>query len=128
MITMILVLFVMGIIVGLMSAMFGIGGGVVMVPFIVLVMDGSQHLAEGTSLAVMVPTAVAGVLAHRKRGFVRFDSAAWIGAPGVLGAVVGALLAHRLDADTLQIYFGAFTVLVGLKVLRDGATRRWGRR
>lgn len=113
-----------GILVGIMSAMFGVGGGVVMVPFIVFALGESQHLAEGTSLLVMVPTALAGVVAHRRRGFVAFRTAAWVGGPGVVGAVGGAWAAHQIDASTLQVYFGIFTALVGIRVLRDGIRGR----
>lgn len=116
-----------GVLVGLTSAMFGVGGGVVMVPFIVFALGESQHLAEGTSLLVMVPTAVVGVIAHRRRGFVAFRTAAWIGGPGMAGALGGAWAAHQIGASTLQVYFGVFTALVGIRVLRDGIRDRSAR-
>ena len=53
---------IFGIVVGLLSALFGIGGGVAMVPFMVLLLHRSPHLAEGTSLLVIIPTAIAGVM------------------------------------------------------------------
>lgn len=109
-----------GVAVGLMSAMFGVGGGVIMVPFIVLVLDESQHVAEGTSLLVIVPTAVAGVIAHRKRGYVDLGTAAKLAATGIFGAVVGARLALALPPEGLETTFGLFTIVVGAKLLRDG--------
>ena len=109
-----------GIAVGLMSAMFGVGGGVIMVPFIVLVLSRSQHVAEGTSLLVIVPTAVAGVIAHRKRGFVDLGTAAKLAAVGIFGAFVGAQLALALPAERLETAFGVFTIVVGTKLLSDG--------
>ena len=109
-----------GVAVGLMSAMFGVGGGVIMVPFIVLVLDESQHVAEGTSLLVIVPTAVAGVIAHRKRGYVDLGAAAKLAATGIFGAVAGARLALALPPEGLETAFGIFTVIVGAKLLRDG--------
>ena len=109
-----------GIAVGLMSAMFGVGGGVIMVPFIVLVLDRSQHVAEGTSLLVIVPTAIAGAIAHRKRGFVDLGTAAKLAAVGIFGAFVGAQMALALPAERLETAFGVFTMVVGAKLLRDG--------
>jgi len=109
-----------GFAVGVMSAMFGVGGGVIMVPFIVLVLGEGQHLAEGTSLLVIVPTAVAGVLAHHKHGYVSFARSGILAAAGVAGAFAGARLALSLDGDVLKVYFGVFTVIVGLRLLRDG--------
>ena len=113
----------LGVGVGLMSAMFGVGGGVIMVPYIVVVLEETQHLAEGTSLLVIVPTALAGVIAHRKRGYVSFSAAAVIAAAGVFGAFAGARLALSIEADALQVYFGVFTCLVGLRLLADGLRR-----
>lgn len=113
-------LIALGIGVGLMSAMFGVGGGVIMVPFIVLVLGETQHLAEGTSLAVIVPTAIAGVIAHHKRGYVSFSSAGLLAATGVIGAFIGARLALSLDPGTLKAYFGVFVLVVGVRLLLEG--------
>lgn len=109
-----------GVAVGVLSALFGIGGGIVMVPFMVLLLEGSQHLAEGTSLLVIVPTAIAGVIAHSKRGFVDFRVAAWLAAGGVVGAFIGARIALASAGETLQIYFAVFLVLMGARLIRDG--------
>jgi uncharacterized membrane protein YfcA len=113
-----------GLAVGVMSAMFGVGGGVVMVPFIVLALDKSQHLAEGTSLLVIVPTAVVGAIAHHKRGYVSVRTGAVLALTGVVGAFAGARLALTLDASALQRWFGGFTILVGAKLLLDGFRKR----
>lgn len=113
-----------GIAVGVLSALFGIGGGIVMVPFMVLLLDRSQHLAEGTSLLVIVPTAIAGVVAHTKRGFVDFRAAAWLAVGGVVGAFFGARIALASAGETLQIYFAVFLVLMGARLIRDGYKER----
>lgn len=117
-------LILLGFIVGLMSAMFGVGGGVLMVPFIVLVLGESQHLAEGTSLLVVVPTAAAGVAAHHKRGYVSFRTAAAIAVPGLVGAFLGARWALAIDPTALQTAFGIFTVVMAIKILVDGVRTR----
>lgn len=113
-----------GVVVGTTSAMFGVGGGVIMVPYIVLLLDKSQHVAEGTSLLVIVPTAIAGVVAHHRRGYVSF-SAGWIvAALGVVGSFLGARLALSLDGESLQRLFGLFTIVVGVRILLDGIRKR----
>jgi uncharacterized protein len=106
-----------GLAVGFSSALFGVGGGVLMVPLIVLVLGRSQHVAEGTSLMVVVPTAIAGVLAHRGNGYVQFRTAMMIAAAGVCGAVVGAAVAVRLPQHTLQVIFGVFLALTGVRLV-----------
>lgn len=109
-----------GVAVGLLSALFGIGGGIVMVPFIVLLLERSQHLAEGTSLLVIVPTAIAGVIAHRKRGYVSFRLAATLGVGGVVGAFFGARLALSIDENVLVKVFAIFLIVMGLRIIWEG--------
>ncbi len=111
-----------GILVGALSALFGIGGGVVMVPFMVLLLERSQHLAEGTSLLVIVPTAIAGVIAHARRDFVDFRSAAWLAVGGVVGAFVGARVALASSNETLETIFAGFLALMGARLLAQSAT------
>jgi uncharacterized membrane protein YfcA len=118
---MVLLVIAAGVLVGVLSAMFGVGGGVLMVPFMVLVLDETQHLAEGTSLLVIVPTAIAGVLVHRRSGFVSFRHSALLAAGGIGGAWLGAMLALRLSAETLQVAFGAFMAIVGVRTVLRGA-------
>ncbi|MDQ3963704.1 MAG: sulfite exporter TauE/SafE family protein [Actinomycetota bacterium] len=113
-----------GVAVGVLSALFGIGGGLVMVPFMVLLLESSQHLAEGTSLLVIVPTAIAGVIAHTRRGFVDFRAAGWLALGGVIGAFIGARIALASPGATLQIYFAVFLILMGARLIRDGYKAR----
>ena len=109
-----------GIAVGVFSALFGIGGGGLMVPFMVLALDYTQHTAEGTSLLAIVPIALVGVISHQRNGFVDFRVAAWLGLGGAIGALGGALLGLELEADLLQMMFAVFVALVGVRLIRDG--------
>jgi uncharacterized membrane protein YfcA len=109
-----------GVVVGCLSAMFGVGGGIVMVPFMVLALDESQHVAEGTSLMVIVPTAIAGVVAHRRRGYVSLRYGALLAAGGIAGAWVGAILALRLSGPDLQLVFNVFMAAVGVRTVVQG--------
>ena len=109
-----------GVLVGVMSALFGVGGGILMVPFMVLALGEEQHLAEGTSLLVILPTAVTGVLAHRRRGYVSFQTGMLLALGGSAGAWVGALLALRLSADSLQMAFGILLAVSGIRVIKRG--------
>lgn len=115
-----LVIALTGIVVGVLSALFGVGGGLVMVPFMTLVLDKGQHVAEGTSLLVIVPTAVAGVIAHHRQHYVSFKHAALLAAGGVGGGYVGAELALALSGDTLKDVFGVFLVVMGTRMAYGG--------
>jgi uncharacterized membrane protein YfcA len=115
-------LVVAGLVTGVFSAIFGVGGGAIVVPFLVLVLGADQHLAEGTSLVVIVPTALVGAWAHRRRGYVSSRAALVLIVGGVLGAVVGALLANELDGDVLRRIYAVFLLWVAWRFLRPART------
>ncbi len=112
-----------GICVGIVSALFGIGGGIVMVPFMVLVLGEGQHLAEGTSLLVIVPTATAGVFAHRRARYVTTKTFLGLGLAGAAGAIAGARLAFLIDGPLLQRLFALLVLLVGVRLIVQGLRR-----
>lgn len=112
-----------GILTGVLSALFGVGGGLVMVPFMVLALGSDQHLAEGTSLLVIVPTAIVGVIAHTRRGYASFKHATLLAVGGVVGSFLGATLALRLEEGSLQVIFGAFLALMGVRTVVQALKR-----
>lgn len=116
----IVLLVVVGAGVGVVSALFGIGGGLLMVPFMVLVLGFDQHLAQGTSLAVIIPTAIAGVIAHHKRGFVNFRLAALLAVGGIAGVYGGSQVALAIEGSTLRLIFGLVVIALGLRLVVQG--------
>ncbi len=124
-IELVLGLVAMGLFTGMASGLLGIGGGVFMVPFLVLVASLDQHEAQATSLLVIVPTAIVGSLTLRRKGIGDLKRALAIGVLGALGGAAGALLALALDEDVLQIGFAALLVFSGVRLLLDAA--RMGR-
>ncbi len=108
----------LGLGVGLLSGMLGIGGGVVLVPALVLLLEVDQHTAQGVSLMVIVPTALVGALTHHRLGNVVPRLALGLGATAVVGALVGSWLSGMLDAGLLRRGFGVLLVIVAAKMLR----------
>ena len=101
-----------GLLAGLLSGLFGVGGGTVIVPLLVLVLAYDQRLAAGTSLAAIVPTATVGVISYALT-----DSVAWIpglilAAGAVVGAQIGTWLLPRVSLVALRWSFIAFLVAV----------------
>jgi uncharacterized protein len=113
-----------GIGVGIVSAIFGVGGGSVMIPFMVLVLGMGQHVAEGTSLLVVVPTSIAGVIAHRKSRYVSMRNFLALGLAGVVGAIIGARAALLLDGEQLRRFFALFLAAVGVNLFLRGLRQR----
>lgn len=100
---------VIGVVAGFLSGLFGVGGGVLIVPALVLAAGYQQRLAHGTSLAAVLPIATSGLI-----GFAVQDSVDWAVAPLlVVGAVVGAMLGTRLlHVLPVRVLAGAFAVLL----------------
>jgi uncharacterized membrane protein YfcA len=106
-----------GVGVGYLAGLLGVGGGVLMVPFLVLVLDESQHVAEGTSLAVIVPTAIAGVIVHVRNRNVDLRVGGVMAIGGIAGAYLGASLALALDATALQRIFAVVIAAMGFRYI-----------
>jgi uncharacterized membrane protein YfcA len=111
-----------GLVVGMLGALLGVGGGLMMVPFMVLVLDRTQHVAEGTSLLVIIPTAAVGAIAHYTRGYVSLRAAGLLGVGGVIGAIAGARLALGVSAPILESLFGFLVIGVGIRFIQQGIT------
>lgn len=116
-------LILLGLIAGALSASLGIGGGVVFVPALVLFFDVGQHLAQGTSLAVIVPTTIVGAWAHARAGRVVWRTAIAIGSAGIVGGVLGAFIALSVDEDLLQRLFAVLLVVTALRMLKKTRAR-----
>ena len=109
-----------GIVGGVTSGLFGVGGGVVMVPAMLLLLGtqvGDIKSAIGTSLAVIVPTALVGSWKHHSQGNVKWDVVAALVPTALAGGYLGAWLTTKIHADDLKRSFGGFLVLVGCKLL-----------
>jgi uncharacterized membrane protein YfcA len=102
----------LGLAAGISSAVLGVGGGVILVPVLVVVFGFGQHIAEGTSLAIIVPTALSGAIAHHRSGYTDWSLGGVLGVAGVVGGALGAQVALGLDPDTLARGFGGLMVLV----------------
>ena len=112
-----------GVLTGVASGLLGVGGGILMVPFLTLAVGLSQHAAEATSLLVVLPTAIVGSVVLRRRGIGDLGTAVRFGLAGSLGGASGAALALSLPGHTLRVVFAAFLGLVGLKLVRDALRR-----
>ncbi len=107
-----------GLVAGVVSGLFGIGGAVLIVPALVLLVKLSQHAAQGTSLAaLLLPVGLLGALDYYRRGQVNVPYAAIIAVGLFVGALLGAKLAGGIPDAALRRAFGAFLLLVAAKLL-----------
>ncbi|MEI6687871.1 MAG: sulfite exporter TauE/SafE family protein [Thermoleophilia bacterium] len=106
-----------GIVSGLFAAMFGIGGGVVIVPLLILLTRMPPRIAAATSLATLLLTSMIGTARYAGSGHIDWVAAIVIGVPAVVGVVIGISFQKRLPADWLIIAFGVLIIAIGLKLV-----------
>ena len=108
-----------GVGMGLLSALFGIGGGILLVPVLVGLFGYTQHLAAGTSLAVMVPIALVGAIRLTRPGLTQWAQGARFGAGAIVGALIGASLALLVSGGVVRMAFGVLMLIVGGRMAWD---------
>lgn len=106
-----------GLVTGLLSGLMGVGGGVVMVPAMVVAFGFGQHLAQGTSLAVIIPTALVGAWRHSHSGYTQWRLGLTVGFGGVGGGLIGGTVAQLLPADVLQAAFSVLLAVAGVRLM-----------
>ncbi|MEX2157069.1 MAG: sulfite exporter TauE/SafE family protein [Gemmatimonadales bacterium] len=108
----------LGVVAGVVSGLFGVGGAIVIVPGLVLLAKLPQHTAHGTSLAaLLLPVGLLGALEYYKRGQVNIAYAAVIAGGLLIGAYFGARLAGSMSDVMLRKAFGVLLLLVSVKLL-----------
>ena len=101
---------------GFLSGTIGIGGGALFVPTMTVGAGLSQAVAQGTSLLAIVPTALVSTITHIRQGNVLLGPALWMGGGGVVGAVIGALVAVEVPGSVLARVWGAFLLLFAVRL------------
>ena len=116
----ILSLVLIGILAGVLSGLVGVGGGIIMVPLLVMFFSFNQHEAQGTSLAVLaVPVTAVAVFNYYKEGQFNLKYAAIIAVFFVLGSIVGSKFALTLDQKVLKKIFAVVLVVIAGKMLLE---------
>ncbi|PAU56758.1 hypothetical protein BZL41_19150 [Pseudomonas sp. PIC25] len=124
---------VLGAAAGILAGLFGVGGGIIIVPVLVFSFTAQgfdpsvlTHLAVGTSLATIVFTSINSVLEHQRKGAVRWPIFAWMTLGILLGAALGSLTAAAIQGPMLQKIIGVFAIVISIQMgldLRPKASR-----
>ncbi len=113
-------LVLIGLVAGIAGGMFGIGGGAIMVPAMVLILGMDQKFATGTSLAAQVlPIGILGAIVYYRNRNLSISDAAMIVIGLIVGNFIGALFANQpyISSETMKKLYGIFLLLVGLRYL-----------
>ncbi len=116
-VSMLVIILAIGIITGIVAGMFGIGGAIIMVPALIFIMGFSQHMAQGTSLAVMLPPiGIIAAINYWKVGQVNIKVALILAAAFMVGSYFGSKFALNIPQNVLKKLFGVLLLLVALKM------------
>ncbi len=110
-------LVLIGLAIGFFSALFGVGGGVLLVPALILVAGFAERPAMATSLVAVGLIALAGTISYGLHGELKPGAAALVGLPAAIGAVAGTALQQRLTTRTLSCLFALVLTGIGVKLL-----------
>ena len=117
----ILILLLIGLAAGFLGGLVGIGGGVLIVPALVLLLGLSQHMAQGISLAmILFPVGILGVINYYKNGYVDFKYAGLIALGFFAGSYLGSKFSLSLSQDTVKKIFAVVMILLSIKLLFSG--------
>jgi len=116
--TLIISLIIIGFVAGMLSGVMGVGGGVVMVPLMILLLGFNQYQAQGTSLAVLaVPVTFLAAYNYYGEGHVNWKYAAVIAVFFVVGGYLGSKIAVNIDQKTLKRIFGGILLVIAIKMI-----------
>lgn len=110
-------LIAIGLVAGFFSALFGVGGGIVVVPLLILLVGFDERPAMASSLAAIGLIAAVGTISYAVRGDVDYGYALLLGLPAALGAVVGTALQQRVAGPMLSYGFAALLAAIGIWLL-----------
>ena len=106
---------IIGFFAGFVGALLGLGGGVVMVPFLIIILGTEFHVAKMVSLFAMIPKCILATYEHWKLGNIDFRMGITLGVMGVIGAVLGSALSEYIDTTILIIIFAIFLFVSSIR-------------
>ncbi len=114
----ILLLILVGTIAGILGGLFGIGGGIIVIPILIFVFGMSQHQAQGTSVAfLLLPVGIFAFINYYKAGYINIKYAAILAVTFVIGGWLGSKIAINISDINLKKIFAVFIIIVGIRML-----------
>ena len=117
-ITTCIILIVIGLLAGILSGLVGVGGGIVMIPLLIMFLGLTQHQAQGTALfAMLPPIGILAAMNYYKEGFVKWEYAAVMALTFVVGGYFGSKLSINLPDQTVRKVFGVIMLIGAIKLI-----------
>ncbi|HHZ17221.1 MAG TPA: sulfite exporter TauE/SafE family protein [Peptococcaceae bacterium] len=106
-----------GLLTGIINGLLGIGGGTILIPALTFLLQKEQHTAHGTSLAIILPTAMVSTFVYQANNHIDWPLAFKIALSGMIGGYLGANLMEHIPAASLKKLFGIFMAIAGLRMV-----------
>lgn len=116
-------LFAIGVVTGVVAGLFGVGGGIVMVPAMVVLFGIPPAIAKGTSVTVILPTALSGTINNHRRANLDHRGALVVGGCGLVTGIVGGAIADVMSPTTSNVLFGTLLVIVAARQIHTATAR-----
>ena len=115
---------VLGFGAGILTGIMGVGGGVVMVPMMVLLLGVSQHLAQGISMLVIIPTVMVAILKLRKSNLFEYRTALLLAAGSIVGSLLSSNMVQLIDGVILKRIFGVLVVYSSIRMILPAKAKK----
>jgi|TARA_B110000467_G_scaffold131289_1_gene126005 hypothetical protein len=113
-----IVLIIIGLLAGILSGLVGVGGGIIMIPLLIILLGLTQHQAQGTALfAMLPPIGILAAMNYYKQGYVKWEYALVIALTFVVGGYFGSKLSLSLPPQTVRRVFGVIMLIGGFKLI-----------
>ena len=113
-----IVLIIIGLLAGILSGLVGVGGGIIMIPLLIILLGLTQHQAQGTALfAMLPPIGILAAMNYYKQGYVKWEYALVIALTFVVGGYFGSRLSLSLPPQTVRRVFGVIMLIGGFKLI-----------
>ncbi|WP_269147445.1 sulfite exporter TauE/SafE family protein [Microbacterium aurantiacum] len=121
-------LIALGLVTGVLAGLLGVGGGIIVVPALIFLFGTSDLVAKGTSLLMMIPTAISGTIGNIRRHNIDLVAAGIVGLAAITTTALGAWIAVRVDPQVGNILFAAFLVFIAVQMAMKAIRGRKGAR
>ncbi|MCL2555499.1 MAG: sulfite exporter TauE/SafE family protein [Firmicutes bacterium] len=119
----IVIFIIIGIVGGIIGGM-GMGGGTLLIPLILMFTPLNQHAAQGVNLIAFVPMSIIALIIHFKNKLLNIKIAIFAAIPAAFLGIVGSIIASKIKAENLKLYFGIFLLALGVYQLGDAIYKK----
>jgi len=109
----------LGFLAGILTGIMGVGGGVVLVPMMVLILSVPQHLAQGISMVVIIPTVIVAMIKLRNSQLFNYKMALFLAIGAIAGSLISSNLVQYIDGPVLKRIFGVLVIYSSIKMIRN---------